>query len=109
LGGNTKDSNKNEIPLERREKLTKNFLDMALQCKTVICCRVTPSQKKDVVKLVRSNIPVRTLAIGDGANDVAMIQEAHVGIGIVGKEGVQAAMASDYAIAQFKYPFILNY
>jgi magnesium-transporting ATPase (P-type) len=53
--------------------------------------------------LVRQNLPVVTLAIGDGANDVAMIQEAHIGIGISGMEGTQAARSSDYSIAQFKY------
>jgi len=60
-------------------------------------------QKAKVVNLVKKGLKVMTLAIGDGANDVSMIQEANVGIGISGEEGRQAVMASDYAIAQFKY------
>jgi len=79
------------------------FLDLAKQCKSVICCRVSPKQKADVVLLVRNNLDVITLAIGDGANDVSMIQAAHLGIGISGQEGLQATLASDYAIAQFRY------
>ncbi|PRP88866.1 hypothetical protein PROFUN_00334 [Planoprotostelium fungivorum] len=80
------------------------FLHLALQCKTVVCCRVSPSQKRGVVRAVKKSRPhLRTLAIGDGANDVSMIQEAHIGVGILGKEGMQAAMSSDYAIAQFRY------
>lgn len=66
----------------------------------VICCRVSPIQKAEVVDLVTSNTDAVTLAIGDGANDVAMIQKAHVGVGISGVEGLQAACASDYSIAQ---------
>ena len=45
----------------------------------------------------------RTLAVGDGANDVAMINAAHVGVGIEGEEGVQAVNASDYAVGQFSF------
>jgi len=80
------------------------FMELAFKCKTLICCRVSPSQKRAVVERVKRYKPLaRTLAIGDGANDVSMIQEAHIGIGIFGKEGTQAAMSSDYAVAQFKY------
>uniref|UniRef100_A0A6Q2Y6E1 Phospholipid-transporting ATPase n=1 Tax=Esox lucius TaxID=8010 RepID=A0A6Q2Y6E1_ESOLU len=79
------------------------FLDLALSCKAVICCRVSPLQKSEVVDLVKRQVKVITLAIGDGANDVGMIQTAHVGIGISGNEGLQAANSSDYSIAQFKY------
>ncbi|CAI2727843.1 unnamed protein product [Schistosoma spindalis] len=80
------------------------FLDVALSCKSVICCRVSPWQKAQLVKLVRQSIKdAVTLAIGDGANDVGMIQAAHVGVGISGMEGRQAACASDYAIAQFRF------
>jgi len=80
------------------------FLELALKCKTVVCCRVSPAQKQSVVRVVKKHVPgARTAAIGDGANDVSMIQEADVGIGIFGKEGMQAAMSSDYAIAQFRY------
>ncbi|KAF4040525.1 Pleckstrin homology domain-containing proteinoLip ATPase C [Phytophthora infestans] len=84
------------------------FLAVATQCKSVICCRCSPSQKASVVKLVTEptlmfspgNI---TLAIGDGANDVPMIQAANVGVGISGKEGRQAVLSSDYSIAEFQY------
>ena len=72
---------------------------------SVIACRVSPKQKALLVNLVRSYVvpePI-TLAIGDGANDVGMIQEAHVGVGISGKEGQQAVNASDFAIAQFRF------
>lgn len=70
----------------------------------VICCRVAPKQKAFVVKTVRQNVKgLITAAIGDGANDVAMIQEAHVGIGIRGVEGTQAVQASDFAISQFRF------
>ena len=66
------------------------LLDLSTRCKAVVGCRVSPSQKKEMVHLIKSNIPnVRTLSIGDGANDVAMIQEAHVGVGIRGEEGLQ--------------------
>lgn len=78
---------------------------VASSCDAVIACRVSPKQKALLVNLVRQNIdpePI-TLAIGDGANDVGMIQEAHVGVGISGKEGKQAVNASDFAIAQFRF------
>lgn len=80
-------------------------------CSSVIACRVSPRQKALLVNLVRHNVVPEptTLAIGDGANDVGMIQEAHVGVGISGKEGKQAVNASDFAIAQFRFlePLIL--
>lgn len=85
------------------ENLKKVFLNLAIICKSVICCRVSPSQKSSIVSLIRTNIETVTLSIGDGANDVAMIQTAHVGIGINGEEGLQAANSADYAIGQFKY------
>ncbi|GAU88520.1 hypothetical protein RvY_01206 [Ramazzottius varieornatus] len=84
--------------------LRKDFLDLATLCDAVICCRVSPMQKADVVSLVKTHYPKDiTLAIGDGANDVAMIQTAHIGVGISGKEGMQAVCASDYAIGQFRF------
>ncbi len=70
--------------------------------KSVLCCRVTPKQKGAVVKMVKESGFI-TLAIGDGGNDVPMIMEAHIGVGIVGKEGLQAAKAADYSIAKFKF------
>ncbi|KDO30720.1 hypothetical protein SPRG_04622 [Saprolegnia parasitica CBS 223.65] len=80
------------------------FLKVAMRCDSVVCCRVSPSQKAEVVALVRSNnLKARTLAIGDGANDVAMIQRAHIGVGICGQEGMQAVNSSDYAIGQFYF------
>ncbi|KAI8908516.1 hypothetical protein EDD86DRAFT_207875 [Gorgonomyces haynaldii] len=82
----------------------KEFLHLALLCKAVICCRVSPLQKALVVKLVKDNVAQTvTLAIGDGANDVTMIQAAHVGVGISGQEGLQAARNADFAIAQFRF------
>lgn len=79
------------------------FLDLALMCKSVVCCRVSPLQKALVVKLVKRHLKKLLLAIGDGANDVSMIQAAHVGVGISGVEGLQAARSADVAIAQFRY------
>jgi phospholipid-translocating ATPase len=85
------------------DSLKRKFLLLCKQCKAVLCCRVSPAQKAQVVSLVRDSLNVMTLAIGDGANDVAMIQTANVGVGIVGEEGRQAAMSSDYAIGQFRF------
>jgi len=81
------------------------LLNIACICKCVVACRVSPSQKALIVGLVRRNLQPQpmTLAIGDGANDVGMIQEAHVGVGISGKEGRQAVNSSDFAIAQFRF------
>ncbi|KAG6003669.1 aminophospholipid translocase [Claviceps maximensis] len=84
--------------------LEKLFLDLAIMCKAVICCRVSPLQKALVVKLVKKYQKESILlAIGDGANDVSMIQAAHIGVGISGMEGLQAARSADVAIAQFRY------
>jgi P-type E1-E2 ATPase len=74
-----------------------------LSGKSVICCRVTPLQKAMVVELIKKNKKAVTLAIGDGANDVSMIKAAHIGVGISGQEGMQAVLASDYSIAQFRF------
>jgi phospholipid-translocating ATPase len=80
------------------------FLELAILADSVICCRASPSQKASLVHAIRKRVGGSvTLAIGDGANDIAMIQEAHVGIGITGKEGLQAARVSDYSIAQFRF------
>lgn len=85
--------------------LANKLLKITSCCSAVIACRVSPAQKAEVVKLVRygSSRQAITLAIGDGANDVNMIQSSHVGIGICGHEGVQAVNSSDYAIAQFRF------
>ncbi|XP_034751745.1 phospholipid-transporting ATPase IC [Etheostoma cragini] len=80
-----------------------DFVDMACECEAVICCRVTPKQKGNVVSLVKKYKKAVTLSIGDGANDVNMIKTADIGVGISGQEGMQAVMSSDYAFAQFRY------
>uniref|UniRef100_A0A672T308 Phospholipid-transporting ATPase n=1 Tax=Sinocyclocheilus grahami TaxID=75366 RepID=A0A672T308_SINGR len=79
------------------------FLRTACMCKTVICCRVTPLQKAQVVELVKKYKKAVTLAIGDGANDVSMIKAAHIGVGISGQEGMQAVLSSDFSFAQFRF------
>jgi phospholipid-transporting ATPase len=69
----------------------KNFTKLAKTCDSVICCRVSPKQKADVVALIKEdNSQIITAAIGDGANDVSMIREAHIGIGLYGNEGLRA-------------------
>ncbi|CAJ0930447.1 unnamed protein product, partial [Mesorhabditis belari] len=80
-----------------------DFLRIALGCSAVICCRCTPLQKASVTRLLKRNIDGLVLGIGDGANDVAMIQEADVGVGIAGLEGSQASNAADFAITQFRH------
>ena len=87
------------------------FLQLALEAHTVICCRVTPQQKAQVVELVKHGVSGvaggkqerTTLAIGDGGNDVSMIQAASVGVGLVGREGLQASRASDFSLAKFRF------
>lgn len=91
------------LKLALGDSLRIKFLLLCKQCKAVLCCRVSPAQKASVVKLVKETLDVMTLAIGDGSNDVAMIQAANVGVGIAGEEGTQAVMSSDYAIGQFRY------
>ncbi|KAF1400021.1 Phospholipid-transporting ATPase IG, partial [Spheniscus humboldti] len=80
------------------------FLQICLKCTAVLCCRMAPLQKAQIVRMVKNTkgSPI-TLSIGDGANDVSMILEAHVGIGIKGKEGRQASRNSDYAVPKFKH------
>ncbi|KAJ7779112.1 phospholipid-transporting ATPase 1 [Mycena metata] len=84
-------------------ELKEMFLNLGTQCETVVCCRVSPAQKALTVKLVKEGRNAMTLSIGDGANDVAMIQEANVGCGLFGLEGSQAAMSADYAFGQFRF------
>ncbi|KAF9613075.1 hypothetical protein IFM89_005523 [Coptis chinensis] len=86
-----------------KEDMKHQLLSLAVACASVICCRVSPKQKALVTKLVKEGSGKITLAIGDGANDVGMIQEADIGIGISGVEGMQAVMASDYAVSQFRF------
>lgn len=87
--------------MEQTIKLAELFRLFILKFKCGVFCRTTPNQKANMVKMVRAEDYI-TLAVGDGANDVNMIQEAHVGIGIVGNEGKQAANCSDFAIHYFK-------
>ncbi|OOQ89987.1 putative haloacid dehalogenase-like hydrolase [Penicillium brasilianum] len=90
--------------IEADNVVRERFFQLAIRVDSVICCRASPKQKAFLVKSIRKHVNDSiTLAIGDGANDIAMIQEAHVGIGITGKEGLQAARISDYSIAQFRF------
>lgn len=90
-----------ETNLEQRAML----LRIGAGSRSVIACRLTPTQKRELVKLVKvDTVPAATtLSIGDGANDVSMILEANVGVGIFGKEGRQAANNADFAIGEFKF------
>ena len=78
-------------------------MEIVQYCETVICCRVTPKQKAEVVALIKKKLNKITLAIGDGANDANMIQEAHIGIGLYGEEGMRAVQASDFAFVKFAF------
>jgi phospholipid-translocating P-type ATPase (flippase) len=101
---------------ERDIAVKQHFKDFACQCHAVVCCRVSPQQKADMVELIKgkkaeypgeedwAGVPgAVTLGIGDGANDVPMILKAHIGVGISGLEGAQAVNSSDFAIAQFRF------
>uniref|UniRef100_A0A8C6XW15 Phospholipid-transporting ATPase n=1 Tax=Naja naja TaxID=35670 RepID=A0A8C6XW15_NAJNA len=90
-----------EFALHRR--LQNAFMQLARKVRAVICCRATPLQKSKMVKQAQKELQVMTLAVGDGANDVSMIQVADIGIGISGQEGMQAVLASDFAISQFQH------
>ncbi|KAJ6767584.1 PHOSPHOLIPID-TRANSPORTING ATPASE [Salix koriyanagi] len=84
-------------------ELEELLFELATKCSVVLCCRVAPLQKAGIVALVKNRTRDMTLAIGDGANDVSMIQMADVGVGISGREGQQAVMASDFAMGQFRF------
>jgi phospholipid-transporting ATPase len=90
---------------ERNPVHRQYLLKIGQMCRSVIACRLTPVQKQQLVALVKvdSKPKATTLSIGDGANDVSMIREADVGVGIIGKEGRQAANNADFAIGQFKF------
>eukprot|EP01083_Nonionella_stella_P024971 68771_1 len=81
----------------------KEFIEYAVEASVVICCRCSPTQKAEMVQLVQKHTSKVCAAIGDGGNDVAMIQKANVGIGILGKEGQQASLAADVSINKFEY------
>ena len=83
------------------KELIETFKNFIMKFRCVVFCRTTPNQKAKMVQMVRKSGKI-TLAIGDGANDVNMIQEAHVGVGIIGNEGKQAANTADFAISRFK-------
>ncbi|KAJ0892940.1 putative P-type phospholipid transporter [Helianthus annuus] len=83
--------------------LEEQLFELASKCAVVLCCRVAPLQKAGIVALIKNRTDDMTLAIGDGANDVSMIQMADVGVGISGQEGRQAVMASDFAMGQFRF------
>ncbi|EPY21076.1 hypothetical protein AGDE_14302 [Angomonas deanei] len=85
------------------EHYFEQFLDLSQRVNSAVCCRLTPLQKANVVHMFQKSTGLTALAIGDGANDVSMIQEGRVGIGIIGLEGAQAALAADYAIPRFKH------
>ncbi|KAG6603532.1 Phospholipid-transporting ATPase 1, partial [Cucurbita argyrosperma subsp. sororia] len=85
------------------KELESELFELATSCNVVLCCRVAPLQKAGIVDLIKSRTDDMTLAIGDGANDVSMIQMADVGVGICGQEGRQAVMASDFAMGQFRF------
>lgn len=84
-------------------ELQEELFKVATECSVVLCCRVAPLQKAGIVALIKNRTDDMTLAIGDGANDVSMIQMADVGIGISGQEGGQAVMASDFSMGQFRF------
>ncbi|MBA0725560.1 hypothetical protein Golax_022139, partial [Gossypium laxum] len=84
-------------------ELEERLFQLSCNCSVVLCCRVAPLQKAGIVSLVKKRTADMTLAIGDGANDVSMIQMADVGVGISGQEGRQAVMASDFAMGQFRF------
>lgn len=92
------------IPIMQDKESRHLLLLFSQCCQAVVCCRVSPDQKREIVDLVKNNVEgVRTLSVGDGANDVAMITTAHVGVGIRGEEGVQAVNAADFSIGQFRF------
>merc|ERR1719228_886179 len=89
--------------LDKRANIQHLFLSLTKMCSAVLACRATPLQKAYLVRIVKEVLKMHTLAIGDGANDVSMIQTADIGVGISGQEGMQAVMASDFAITRFRF------
>ena len=79
------------------------FVELACQCPAVVCCRCSPTHKAQVVRLLRNHTHKPVCAVGDGGNDVSMIQAANVGVGLVGKEGRQASLAADFSVTQFSH------
>ncbi|BGP27606.1 Putative aminophospholipid-translocase [Rhodotorula toruloides] len=85
------------------EHFRQDFIELSTQLSAVVACRCSPTQKADVARLIRAHTKKRVCCIGDGGNDVSMIQAADVGVGIVGKEGRQASLAADFSVNQFSY------
>ncbi|KAM0747769.1 phospholipid-translocating P-type ATPase [Meredithblackwellia eburnea MCA 4105] len=85
------------------EHFRDDFIELSTKLSAVVACRCSPTQKADVARLIRAHTKKRVCCIGDGGNDVSMIQAADVGVGIVGKEGRQASLAADFSINQFSY------
>ncbi|KPV71916.1 uncharacterized protein RHOBADRAFT_56295 [Rhodotorula graminis WP1] len=85
------------------EHFRQDFIELSTQLSAVVACRCSPTQKADVARLIREHTKKRVCCIGDGGNDVSMIQAADVGVGIVGKEGRQASLAADFSVNQFSY------
>ena len=100
MDNNTLVTDGNSLNYSLLPDLRRDFINMCTSCKAVVCC---PIQKAEMVELVREHMGAISLAIGDGANGVAMIQKAAVGVGICGQEGLQAANSTDFAIAQFRF------
>ncbi|XP_077964706.1 phospholipid-transporting ATPase IC isoform X1 [Gasterosteus aculeatus] len=88
---------------DQRPEWGATFMSLAERCQSVLCCRVTPGQKADVITLVKKHTSAVTMSVGDGANDVNMIKTAHVGVGIAGVEGSQAVQNADFALSQFRF------
>ena len=92
------------LTINEDNEIQKIFLPIAKEAASVICCRVSPLQKSQVVKIMKNyDKNGITLAIGDGGNDVSMIMEAHIGVGIYGEEGMRAVQSSDYALGEFHF------
>ncbi|XP_058493944.1 phospholipid-transporting ATPase IC isoform X1 [Solea solea] len=91
------------VEFDQRPEWGAKFMSLASQCESVLCCRVTPGQKADIVTMVKKHTSSVTMVIGDGANDVNMIKTAHVGVGLAGVEGGQAVQNADFALSQFRF------
>lgn len=85
------------------DHLREEFIEITVRLPVVVCCRCSPTQKADIARLIKQYTKKRICCIGDGGNDVSMIQQADVGVGIVGKEGRQASLAADFSVLQFSY------
>lgn len=90
-----------------RCRMELEFINKAVHFKSVIFCRCSPQLKADITSILRTKLNKIVCAIGDGGNDVAMIQQASIGLGIEGKEGLQAALSSDYSLKEFKHLKVL--